>query len=151
MKRPFAAVAGGTAGTAVLTLLLLLFEVETRSQIGMFEVVARFVGVPGNATVGFVLFVFAGVFVWPLLLVGVEEWIPGDDPGLKGMAFGVVLWVAFVLLGRGTMGGPLLLAFGGLTLLAHLAYGFVSGAIYASLTGTTPTRGGSAEQRDIGS
>jgi hypothetical protein len=151
MKRPLAAVAGGVTGTAVLTLLLLLFEVETRSRIGMFEVVARFVGVPGNATVGFVLFVAAGAVVWPLLLVGVEDLLPGEDPALKGMGLGVVLWVAFVLLGRGTLSGPILVAFGGLTLLAHLAYGFVTGAVYARLTGTTPTRDPPTDQRDIGS
>lgn len=139
MNRPLAAVAGGFSGTAVLTVLLLLFEVETRSQIGMFEVVARFVGVPGSTAIGFVLFVLAGTVAWPLLLVAVEDSVPGTDPAIKGMALGAVLWIPFVLLGRGELSGAIVFAFGGLTLVAHLAYGYVTGAIYARLAGRTPT------------
>lgn len=148
MNRPLAAVAGGVSGTAALTVLLLLFEVETRSQIGMFEVVARFVGVPGNTAVGFVLFVVAGALAWPLLFVAVEESIPGSDPAVKGMALGVVLWVPFVLLGRGDLAGAIVFAFGGLTLVAHLAYGYVTGAVYARLTGRTPSSGTFGEETD---
>ncbi|QIB74143.1 hypothetical protein GL213_09030 [Halogeometricum borinquense] len=138
MNRPLAAVAGGFSGTTVLTVLLLLFEVETRSQIGMFEVVARFVGVPGNTTVGFALFVLAGTVAWPLLFVAAEESIPGTDPAIKGMGVGALLWIPFVLLGRGDLAGAIVLAFGGMTLVAHLAYGYVTGAVYARLTGRTP-------------
>ncbi|SFR42129.1 DUF6789 family protein [Halogeometricum limi] len=138
MNRPLAAVAGGLSGTTVLTVLLLLFEVETRSQIGMFEVVARFVGVPDSTTVGFLLFVTAGVLAWPLLFVALEERIPGDDPALKGMALGVALWIPFVVLGRGELAGAIVFAFGGLTLVAHLAYGYVTGAVYARLAGREP-------------
>jgi hypothetical protein len=149
MKRPLAAVGGGIAGTAALTLLLLLFEVETRSRIGMFEVVARFVGVPGNASVGFLLFVAAGTLAWPLVFVAVEQSLPGDDPAMKGMGLGVLLWVAFVLLGRGDLSGPIVIAFAGLTLVAHLAYGYILGAVYSRLTGTTPTHGGSSDRPEM--
>lgn len=148
MNRPLAAIAGGFSGTAVLTVLLLLFEVETRSQIGMFEVVARFVGVPGNTTVGFVLFVLAGTVAWPLLFVALEESVPVADPAIKGMALGAALWIPFVILGRGDLAGAIVFAFGGLTLVAHLAYGYVTGAVYARLTGRTPT-GGAFDGTDV--
>lgn len=141
MKRPLAAVAGGLSGTAALTVLLLLFEVETRSQIGMFDVVARFVGVPGSTTIGFVLFVAAGTLAWPLLFVAVEDSVPGADPAIKGMGVGVLLWVPFFLLGRTELSGAIVFAFAGLTLVAHLAYGYITGAVYARLTGRTPAGG----------
>lgn len=141
MKRPLAAVAGGLSGTAALTVLLLLFEVETRSQIGMFDVVARFVGVPGSTTIGFVLFVAAGTLAWPLLFVAVEDSVPGADPAIKGMGVGVLLWVPFFLLGRAELSGAIVFAFAGLTLVAHLAYGYITGAVYARLTGRTPAGG----------
>lgn len=139
MNRPLAAVGGGLVGTVALSLLLLLFEVETRSRIRMFDAVARFVGVPGNTSVGFILFVVAGVVAWPLLFAAVQPSLPGDDPALQGMGLAILLWVAFVLLGRGDLSGPIILAFAGLTLLAHLAYGFVLGSAYARFTGRTPT------------
>lgn len=138
MNRPLAAIGGGFVGTVALSLLLLLFEVETRSRIRMFDAVARFVGVPGDTAIGFALFLVAGVFAWPLLFAAVEQSLPGDDPAMKGMALGILLWVAFVLLGRGDLSGPIILAFAGLTLMAHLAYGFVLGSAYARFTGATP-------------
>ncbi|MUV58963.1 hypothetical protein SAMN04487947_1830 [Halogeometricum rufum] len=151
MNRPLAAVAGGFSGTAVLTVLLLLFEVETRSQIGMFEVVARFVGVPGSTTVGFLLFVAAGTVAWPLLFVAVEETIPGGDPAIKAMGVGAILWVPFVVVGRGELTGAIVFAFTGLTLVAHLAYGYVTGAVYARLTGRTPSRETFGDDPDLSS
>lgn len=141
MNRPLAAIGGGLVGTVALSLLLLLFEVETRSRIRMFDAVARFVGVPGNTSVGFLLFVVAGVVAWPLLFAVVQPSLPGDDPALQGMGLGILLWIAFVLLGRGDLSGPIILAFAGLTLMAHLAYGFFLGSAYARFTGRRPAEG----------
>lgn len=134
MNRPFSAIAGGVAGTAVLSLLMILTEVQTRSQIEIFEVIARFVGLPGRIVIGFALFVVAGVFAWPLLFVALEPYIPrGPDPAARGLVFAFVLWIAFVITGRGEIDWPLLVVYAGLTLLAHLAYGFTLGAVYAFL------------------
>lgn len=141
LRHPVSAVAGGIAGMAVMSLLLLLLEVETRERIGVFEAVARFAGQPGNVSLGFVLFLLAGGLAWPLLFLALEEYIPtGPDPATRGAVFATVLWVAFVILGRGDLGGPLLVIYAVFTLLSHLAYGFVLGAVYGRLTGTTADR-----------
>jgi len=134
MNRPASAIAGGVAGTAVLLLLLLLLEVETRSAIPVFEVIARFVGTPGDQAVGFVLFTIAGVVAWPLLFIALEPRIPrGPDPASRGVVLGTALWLAFVVTGRGEIGGSLLIIYAGFTLLAHWAYGFTLGAVYGRL------------------
>lgn len=134
MNRPLSAIAGGVAGTAVMTLLLLLLEVQTREAIPVFDVIARFVGTPGNQTVGFVLFALAGAVAWPLLFVAVEPYLPrGPDPAARGAVLGAILWVAFVVTGRGDIGGPLLVIYAAYTLFAHLIYGFVLGAVYGRL------------------
>jgi hypothetical protein len=117
----------------------------------MFEVVARFVGVPGSTTVGFLLFVAAGTVAWPLLFVAVEETIPGGDPAIKAMGVGAILWVPFVVVGRGELTGAIVFAFTGLTLIAHLAYGYVTGAVYARLTGRTPSRETFGDDPDLSS
>lgn len=49
------------------------------------------------------------------------------------IVFAFVLWIAFVITGRGPIGWPLIIVYAGLTLLAHLAYGFTLGAVYARL------------------
>jgi hypothetical protein len=134
MNRPFSAVAGGVVGTAVLSLLMILLEVQTRSQIGIFHAIARFVGLSDHLVIGFALFVAAGILAWPLLFIALESYIPrGPDPAARGVVFAFVLWVPFVITGRGSIGWPIVIIYAGLTLLAHLAYGFTLGAVYARL------------------
>lgn len=132
--------AGGVAGMAAMSVLLLLFQVETRERIELFDAVARFVGVPGELALGFLAFVFAGVVAWPLIFLALEEYIPfGPDPATRGMVFAAALWIPFVLTGRGDIDGPLFVVFTAFSLLAHLAYGFTMGAVYGRLTGTGPS------------
>lgn len=131
MSRARSAIGGGVAGTAVLSLLLLLLEVETRSAIGIFEAIARFARFPNDVAVGVVIFVAAGILAWPLLFVAVEPRIPLSDDATRGMAFAVPLWVAFVAISGGVDQGSAV--FFPFTLLAHLAYGFTLGAVFAML------------------
>ncbi|ESP88978.1 DUF6789 family protein [Candidatus Halobonum tyrrellensis] len=141
MNKPASAVIGGGVAAAVLSVILLVVDVETRSQIGIFEVVARFVGMPGSLVFGFVLFFAAGTFLWPLVFVALESYLPiGPDPAIRGMGFGVPLWVAFVVLGRGDLTGAILVVYAVLTLFAHLVYGFVLGAVYGHYSGETAAR-----------
>ncbi|WP_049927111.1 DUF6789 family protein [Halopiger goleimassiliensis] len=130
------AVAGGIAATAVLSLLLLLLEVQTRSAMELFYVIARFIGTPDDPAAGFALFAVAGTVAWPLLFVALEPYLPGGpDPAARGVAFASLLWVPFVITGRGDIGGPLLALFVAYTLFAHWAYGFTLGAVYGRLLG----------------
>ena len=141
MNKPTSAVVGGAVGVAVLSVILLVIEVETRSRIGVFEVVARFVGMPGSLVLGFLLFLAAGTFVWPLVFVALEAYLPiGPDPAIRGMGFALPLWVAFVVLGRGDLTGAILVVYAVLTLFAHLVYGFVLGAVYGHFSGETAQR-----------
>ncbi|WP_101295484.1 DUF6789 family protein [Halegenticoccus soli] len=142
MNRPFSAIAGGVAGISLMSVLLLLLEVETREAIGLFAAVARFVGMPGNLFLGFVIFLLAGAVAWPLLFLALEDYLPGGpDPATRGMAFASILWIAFVVAGRGDISGALFVVYAGLTLVAHLAYGFTLGAVYARLSSGDESRG----------
>ncbi|WP_267644209.1 DUF6789 family protein [Haloarchaeobius amylolyticus] len=137
---PVAAIAGGLAGVTVMSVLFVVFEVQTRTQMELFQVVARFAGVPGRVYVGFALFVVAGTVAWPLLFVALETYVPLElDPAAAGMGFATVLWLAFVVTGRGSLTGAILLVYAVSTLIAHLAYGFTLGAVYAHLTGIRHT------------
>ena len=134
MDRVPSVVAGGIAGTAVLSLLLILLEVQTREQILVFDVIARFVRLPDQQAVGFVVFLLAGIVGWPLVFLAIEEYLPGGpDPATRGVVMSIPLWVAFAVTGRGDIAGPLLLVYLALTFVAHVVYGWVLGAVYAHL------------------
>lgn len=149
MSRFSDALGAGIAGTAVLSLLLLLLEVETRSAIGIFDAIARFARFPDDVGVGVAIFVAAGIVAWPLLFLAVEGWIPLDDVATRGMAFAVPLWFAFVIVSGGVDSGAVI--FLPFTLLAHLAYGFTMGMVYGMLAGAEDADADPAETGTAGS
>ncbi|MFB6179241.1 MAG: DUF6789 family protein [Halorientalis sp.] len=135
MNRPASAIVGGFVGTAVMSLILAMIEVESRYAIGLFQAIARFARVPGNLFLGFVIFAFVGTVAWPLLFLGLEHYlVPESDPAVRGIVMGVLLWVAFAIIGRGSISGVLLIVYLAFTLIAHLAYGFTLGAVYDRLS-----------------
>lgn len=138
MNRPGSAIVGGLVGTTVLSALLILLEVQTRSAIQIFAVIARFVGMRGDMFLGFAIYMLAGVIAWPLLFVALRRHIPrGPDPAVQGAMFATVLWLVFVITGRGDLDGPILIIYAAYTLFAHWAYGFTLGAVYARLSAYT--------------
>lgn len=126
------AIGGGIAGTTVMVALLVFLDVQTRSQLGLFEAVSRFAGTPGQPTVGFFLLALAGIVVWPLLFVLVEPYLSRSrDPRIRGLVFTVVLWSAFFLAGLGSAPPTGVILYGALTLVTYLLYGFALGEVYA--------------------
>lgn len=134
MNRFPSAISGGIAATAVMSLILLLLEAETRSVMELFYVIARFIGTPTDPAIGFALYALAGIVAWPLLFLALEPYLPrGPDPAARGVVFASILWIPFVITGRGDIDGPLLVFFAAYTLFAHWLYGFTLGAVYGRL------------------
>ena len=131
MNRFLRAIGAGAAATTVMMLVFLFSQVQTRSQLGAPEAIARFVGLPDQHVVGFVVFAAAGVLVWPIVFVFARRLLVelpgGNDVAVQGMLFGLVLWVAFLVLGTGQLTWPFVLLYLFFTLVGHLAYGFVLG------------------------
>ncbi|WP_136715499.1 DUF6789 family protein [Halorientalis salina] len=135
MNRPASAILGGAVGTTVMSVMLAIMEVEARGVMGLFDAIARFARVPGNQFLGFVVYAVVGVVVWPLLFLGLERYVgPERDSAVTGMGMGLLLWFGFAVIGRGEVGGVLLMVYLVFTLLAHLAYGFTLGAVYDRLS-----------------
>ncbi|MDS0280672.1 DUF6789 family protein [Haloarcula onubensis] len=134
MNRPFSAIVGGFVGTAAMSVVLTILEVEVRYGLGVFDAIARFVRVPGDPVLGFAIYVFVGTFGWPLLFCSLERYVPLTlDPAVAGTLLGTVLWLGFAIIGRGALDGVVLLVYLATTLVAHLVYGFSMGAVYAEL------------------
>lgn len=136
MHRVVRALGGGVVGTAALSFFLLVLDTQARTALSVPAAIARFVGMPGDPLIAVALFAATVLIVWPLLFVALEDSLPrGPDPAARGMVFAAIIWVAFVLLGRGDIAGPILIIYVGFTLIAHLAYGFALGAVYGRLGG----------------
>lgn len=136
MNRFLRAISAGVAATTVMMLVFLFSQVQTRSQLGAPEAIARFVGMPEHHVVGFVVFSAIGILVWPVVFVLVRERFEGRrprDPTVQGLLFGGVLWVLFLLLGTGQLTWPFVILYLFFTLIGHLAYGFVLGFVYERL------------------
>ncbi|MDS0260761.1 hypothetical protein NDI56_15240 [Haloarcula sp. S1CR25-12] len=135
MNKTLSAVLGGFVGTSAMSVILAIAEVEARYALGVFDAIARFVRVPGNPVLGFVIYALVGTAVWPLLFLSLERYVPLElDPAVAGMFMGVVLWLAFAVVGRGDSSGVALVIYVVFTLAAHLVYGFSMGAVYGQLS-----------------
>lgn len=131
MRKALRAITGGVVGTTIMVVALLVMDVETRSKLSLFEAIARFFGVPNQVALGFLVFLFFGVVVWPLVFAAVDPYIPpGEDSAVSAMLFAAALWLAFMVVGTAEMDIILLPLYAIMTLLAHLAYGFTLGLVY---------------------
>lgn len=131
------AIGGGVAGTIVMSVVLVIAEVEARFELGVGPAIARYAGVADQPVLGLFVFLLAGMVLFPLVFVrlaGVLSTVPGGgDPAIRGMAFSIPLWVVYVVIASPdltSLKGALHLSF---TLFAHLLYGFTLGAVYHSL------------------
>lgn len=137
MDRAKRAIAGGVAGTAAMSAVFVFAEAEMRFNLGVTAALARYVRLPGRLVVGAVVFLAVGIVAWPLVYVAVEPYLRrlpgGEDPATRGIAFGLALWIVFLLLGTGPIGWSLFLLYLTFTLIGHLAYGFTLGVLYERL------------------
>ena len=121
----------GLVSTIVMSVTLLMVDVQTRARFSLFDALARLFGVPGRAGLGFLVFVLFGVVVWPIVFAAVEPYIPSrGDAAVAGMIFATILWLAFFLIGTTEIGILTLPFYVAVTLLTHLVYGFTLGLVY---------------------
>lgn len=121
----------------MLSVVLVIAEVEARFQLGIGGTISRYAGVPDQPALGLLVFLVAGMVVFPLVFLALEDYLTrlpgGRDPAIRGMAFSLPLWVVYVAVASPdlpSLRGALHLSF---TLFAHLLYGFTLGAVYHSL------------------
>jgi hypothetical protein len=119
------ALKAGVAGTAVLSVLLLGLEVQTRSRVRVAEVLVAYVGTPGQQSIAILIFVLVTAIVWPLAFVALDDrdLLPGRTRTRRAVIFALALAVAFAITGRGELSGPVLVLYGAAVLGAYVAYG----------------------------
>lgn len=153
MRKAWRAITGGIAGTLAMSTAFLMVDVQTRTKLELFEALARFFGVGERVGLGFLIFVFFGVVVWPLFFAAIDPYLPPKgDAAVSGMVFATVLWVGFVLIGTTQIAVIVLPFYLGVTLLTHLVYGFTMGLVYGwnalAVESGTHTLGQGVDDRD---
>lgn len=126
---------GGLVGTVVLTVGLLVGASLGAFDRGAFAVVAELAGatvfVDSNlAAIGFLVFLFGGMTVWPLLLASIGSYLPGDRFALKGIPFGFILWTGFAPSFYTGQSGVFLAIYLVVTFFGHVFYGFTLGSVF---------------------
>jgi hypothetical protein len=130
----------GAAGTAMMTVVLLVAQTLGGFELSSLAMVVELTGIaalaPNYATaLGYVLFLAGGMITWPLLFASLGRYLPGDSYARQGVFFGFVLWTGFVLAFYIGYTGFELAVYVVFTLIAHLVYGFCLGAVFDYLGG----------------
>ncbi len=128
------AVLGGFVGTVAITMLMYLVAPMMMGQpMDIAAMLGSFVG--GSWAGGMILHFLNGTIIFPLVYVYALYGVLPGGPTVKGVVWGVVLWVLAQVVVMPMMGGGLFSAnAGGVpavmgSLLGHLVYGALLGAL----------------------
>ena len=99
----------------------------------------RYTGLQFPPSLGWVVHFFIGTVIWGILYTWIRKILPGPAV-VKGLIFGLLAWLAMMIVfmpvaGHGLFGLSLGIAVPGATLVLHLVFGAVLGAVYASTRG----------------
>lgn len=125
--------AGGLAGTAALTVGLLIAESFGAFSRDSFALLTEMVGLEEYVPpilFGYLLFLAGGMIPWPLLFASLKEYLPGRSDPVKGAFFGAAIWTGFVLAFYTGQTGTALALYVVLTFMAHVFYGLSLGAVF---------------------
>lgn len=134
-------IAGFTA-TVVLSLLMIM-----KSMVGMMpelDVISMLSGMSqsmmgfGGAGLGWLVHFLIGTVLWGVLFALLYDWLPGSEPVMKGISFGVLAWLLMMLLpmpmaGAGFFGLALGMMAPVMTLILHIIWGAVFGVVFRML------------------
>ena len=130
---PVRAMAGGLAGTIVMTAMMYMVAPMMGLRMDIAEMLGSMLG--NNWMAGMMMHFVNGTIIFPLIYTYLlYAWLPGS-PTVKGTAWGVILWVLAQVVVMPMMGGGFFsMAMGGMmaavgSLIGHLLYGSILGAI----------------------
>lgn len=128
-------VVGGLLGTVLMTGAFAIANVLYGPDIGIYETLADLAGVATGRTVGLGLFLGAGALAWPLMFATLGPYLPGESAVVRGVVFGITLWMGFLAGFAGDYSGLDLVVFVAFSGVAHLVYGALLGIAGSRATG----------------
>jgi len=141
MNKWTAGLLAGFIATVVASILMLLKGMmgmvpEFNAIAGNAQILNR-IGLGGTPVSGWIGHFLIGTVAWGLLYPAIVDRLPGSGAAVKGLVFGVVVWLLMMVIwmplaGHGlfAMPEPGVMAMG-LALMVHLIFGLVIGTLYA--------------------
>jgi uncharacterized protein DUF6789 len=133
-------VIAGTAATLAVSLLMTLEKVlGIAPELGLIQLLLRAIEAPAdNWVTGWVIHLLIGCVFGGMLFAWAEPRLEGNTPLKKGVLFGLLLWLAFMLAimpaaGAGLFGFELSELAPAYLLLLHVVYGVVLGWTYGKV------------------
>lgn len=133
----------GFSGTVALSLMMMLKAMMgVMPGLNVIHMLAgmahQHMGMPATPMIGWLAHFLIGTVVWGLLFAALYRRLPGGSALVKGLVFGVLAWLAMMLVpmpmaGAGLFGMHMGMMAPVMTLLLHLVYGAVLGAVFGRL------------------
>ena len=127
-------VAGFVATTVLSTLMLMKMMMGVMPELNPIKMISDMLG--ASPAVGWVMHFMIGSVLWGSLFAWLDPNIPGEGHWLRGILFGVGAWLVMMIVmmpmaGAGFFGSHLGMMAPVMTLVLHVVFGFVLGAVYA--------------------
>ena len=117
----------GFLATGVLSLLMLVKSaMGIMPALDVVNMLSAMMGMPDAPIVGWMAHFAIGTIMWGTLFAVLAPHLPGTNYTLKGMFFGIMVWLLMMIMVMPAAG----LGLFGMTLLLHLMFGMVLGAAY---------------------
>ena len=153
MKYANGVIAGFVATIGLSAIMLMKSAMGLMPQLNVIQMLTEmgtnYVGLPASPAVGWIMHFFIGSVMWGLIFAGTAPMWPGSSYLAKGASFSVAAWllmmiIAMPMAGAGFFGMALGIMAPIATLVLHLIYGLILGAVYGGLQGRAaqPARSG---------
>lgn len=144
MNRITKGIVAGFSATVVLSVLMLMKSMMgLMPQLDIISMLSTMAGAPDTPLIGWVLHFVIGSVLWGVLFALISPMIPGRSEWLKGIAFGTAAWLLMMIMvmpmaGAGLFGSRFGMVAPVMTLMLHILYGAVLGAVYGALASWSP-------------
>jgi hypothetical protein len=127
-------VAGFVATVALSALMVMKATMGVMPELNPIRMIAEMLGAP--LAVGWAMHFVIGTVLWGTLFAWLNGALPGESHWLKGIVFAAGAWLVMMVVmmpmaGAGFFGSHLGIMAPVMTLMLHVVFGFVLGAIYA--------------------
>jgi hypothetical protein len=127
-------VAGFVATVVLSALMLMKTMMGVMPELNPIKMIADMLG--GPPALGWVMHFMIGTVLWGSLFAWLNPTLPGESHRLKGIVFSAGAWfimmiVMMLMAGAGFFGSHLGMTAPVMTLMLHIVFGFVLGAVYA--------------------
>ncbi|MDF2114015.1 hypothetical protein PY365_00390 [Roseiarcaceae bacterium H3SJ34-1] len=125
----------GFVATVILSgLMAMKAMIGVMQELNPIKMIADMLGAP--PAVGWVMHFMIGTLLWGTLFSWLDPTLPGESHWLKGIAFAAGAWLIMMIAmmpmaGAGLFGYHLGMTAPVMTLMLHIVFGFVLGAVYA--------------------